>query len=254
MIGIFDSGQGGLTVMRAVRDVLPDSDIVYFGDTKNAPYGSRTRAELSRLTVAGFRTLLSNGATTLVSACNSVSAALALALLDVSALPAGALVEMVGPTVRHVVRSSPGRTLLIATPATVNSGLYQDAFAMLEMGITERAIPELAGAIERGADEGELEQIIRTALPESVLADFDTLVLACTHYPLIAPLFERVVGERVHLVNPAHAVAHELEKHFWPREAGFGQTKFLISADSPHFRAQVARLFPESKEAIEVLE
>src|SRR3989344_6076418 len=99
MIGVFDSGVGGLTVLKAMRDVYPSIDVVYFGDTKNSPYGKKSGKELSALTVAGIRFLLEHGATTLVSACNSVSASLAVSLYDVLSIKSSQLIEMVGPTV-----------------------------------------------------------------------------------------------------------------------------------------------------------
>src|SRR3984885_15488343 len=99
MIGVFDSGVGGLTVLRAMRDAFPSIDVVYFGDTKNAPYGERSREELSLLTTEGIRLLLDRGATDIVSACNSTSASLAISLYDALSLSPKQLIEMVGPTV-----------------------------------------------------------------------------------------------------------------------------------------------------------
>src|SRR5580704_17633887 len=118
MIGIFDSGMGGLTVLKAIREEMPNCDVVYFGDTKNAPYGSKTRAELGALTVAAIERLQKAGATSIVSACNSVSASLAVSLFDTLALAPGNLIEMVGPTVSYFKHSTL-RLLLAATPATI---------------------------------------------------------------------------------------------------------------------------------------
>ena len=133
MIGIFDSGSGGLTVLRKMREVLPNADIVYFGDIANAPYGSKSRAELSALTVRAIQFLQSRGATSIVSACNSVSASLAVSLFDVLSLLPTQLVEMIGPTVAQF-RNSDARIMLCATPATIQSELYQQAFQMVGVG------------------------------------------------------------------------------------------------------------------------
>lgn len=253
MIGVFDSGAGGLTVLEAIRKRLPSADIIYFGDTKHAPYGPRPRTELSRLTVEGFRTLAAHGASSIVSACNSVSGSLALALLELSDIPQDRLIEMVAPTVRALTRGEHGRILLVATEATVSSGLYTEAFGMLGMEVEARAIPGLAGAIEAGEDEERMYAHISAAL-EGSAGTFDTLVLACTHYPLVEHLFRRAVGEGPRIYNPAEAVAEEVEARFWPREAGYGSLRFLMSADSPTLRARIGTLFPESAGTIEVLE
>src|SRR5262249_29763383 len=121
MIGIFDSGSGGLTVLKAIREEMPSADITYFGDIKNAPYGSKTNAELSALTVKAIELLKSRGAESVVSACNSVSASLAVSLFDALSLSPERLIEMVGPTVSSF-KGSNARTLLVATPATIQSG------------------------------------------------------------------------------------------------------------------------------------
>ncbi len=149
MIGVFDSGSGGLTVVKAIREKLPSSDILYFGDIKNAPYGSKSRAELSRLTFAGLKLLADKGATRIVSACNSASASLALSLFDASDLTPDRLIEMVGPTVGYFKHAT-ARIALVATRATIESEAYQNAFTMLGKDVSVAAVPELAGAIEFG--------------------------------------------------------------------------------------------------------
>ena len=157
---------------------------------------------------------------------------------------------MVGPTVR-VFRDSSARVALSATPATIQSGIYQNAFTMIGKDVEYIAIDGLAGAIEFGESEGKIESIIRTALSHT---DFDVLILACTHYPLVMDVFKRVLGEKVAVFDPALAVAERVEAQLWPREVGDGRSQFAITQDSPHFRGLVERLFPGSKYEIEVLE
>ncbi len=251
MIGIFDSGVGGLTVLRALRTRLPSADVVYFGDTLNAPYGPRTRSELTRLTFTGLSLLERKGATSLISACNSVSASLAVSLIDALSVPHDRLIEMAAPAVR-TLRDTPHRLMIAATEATIGSGLYQDAFAMVGKDVSAIALPALAGAIEAGADDAKIARIIDDGFREVPL-DFDALVLACTHYPLVADAFRSILPG-VALFDPAEAVAVAAEERLWPREAGDGTTRFLISRESPVFRQFVARLFPESAYTIEVLE
>lgn len=253
MIGIFDSGSGGLTVLRAIREQLPSADVLYFGDIKNAPYGSRSRAELSRLTIEAIGRLQQRGARSIVSACNSVSASLAVSLFDVLALAPDSLVEMVGPTVSHF-RDSKSRLLLVATPATIASEIYQNAFQMIGKEIDTLAIPELAGAIESGVNDEKIESIIRDAFVRVEPNSYDESILACTHYPLVRSAFERVLGENVSIFDPASAVADRVARQFASREAGAGQLRFVISKDSDLFRSRVAEFFPGSNATFEVLQ
>lgn len=251
MIGIFDSGSGGLTVLRAVREELPSADVVYFGDIKNAPYGGKTQAELSVLTVQGLSLLKARGATHLISACNSVSASLALSLVDALDLAPNQLVEMVGPTVRYF-KHADIRLALCATPATIRSGIYQNGFKMVGKEVIPIAIADLAAAIEFGKSEAEMKNVIETAL-EPQRGAFDALILACTHYPLVANIFQEVVGEKIMVFDPAVAVAERAQKLFWPQEVGNGTTRFIVSQDSEIFRNRVSRMFDLAGETVEVL-
>lgn len=252
MIGLFDSGSGGLTVLRAIRDRLASPDVLYFGDIKNTPYGSKSHEELSRLTIEAISFLRARGARSIISACNSVSASLAVSLLDTLEIAPAPLIEMVGPTVA-AFKSSKQRLLLTATPATVKSGIYRHGFKMIGMDIVEIPIPDLAGAIEFGESEEVMEKKIKEAFTGVRFLDFDVLILACTHYPLILPIFQRVLDMSLPILDPAQLVADRAERELWPREAGNGTTHFVISKDSEHFRNLVARLFPEADYTIEVL-
>lgn len=253
MIGIFDSGSGGLTVLSAIREVMPSADILYFGDIKNAPYGSKSNSELSVLTVRAIELLQKKGAQSIVSACNSVSASLAVSLFDALSLTPAQLIEMVGPTVSSFKNSS-ARLLLVATPATIESEIYQNAFHMIGKEVATVAIPDLAPAIEFGSSEKEIEKIIRDAFQDVKQDDFDVLILACTHYPLVLKVFERVFGSSLHLFDPALAVGERVKKRLWPREVGDGTTRFIISRDSQPFRDRVATLLPGGDVSIEVLD
>lgn len=252
MIGIFDSGSGGLTVLRAIREQMPSADILYFGDIKNAPYGSKSNSELSLLTVRAIELLQKRGAGSIVSACNSVSASLAVSLFDALSLAPNSLIEMVGPTV-SAFKNSSARLLLAATPATINSEIYQNAFRMIGKNVETLAIPDLASAIEFCSSEEEIERIIRDEFENVQLKNFDVLILACTHYPLATGIFERVLGS-MSLFDPALAVGERVKKQLWPREVGEGTVHFIISKDSQPFRTRVAQLFPESASAIEMLD
>jgi glutamate racemase len=249
MIGIFDSGSGGLTVLKAVRERLPSADVIYFGDIKNVPYGSKSPAEITKLTIHALKLLKSRGATSIISACNSVSASLALSIFDFFPEP---IIEMVGPTVAYF-SGSRSRILLCATPATIASGTYQSAFEMVGKEISTVAIPDLAVAIEEGKPSPEIERLIASAFTGVNLTNFDVLILGCTHYPLAFAEFRKALPD-IEIFDPAIAVAERVEERFWPREAGDGSLYFLISKDAPQFRALVTQFFPDNKEAIEVVE
>jgi glutamate racemase len=124
---------------------------------------------------------------------------------------------------------------------------------MIGKDVTAIPIPDLAAAIEFGAHEEKIEECIRSALPKD-LESFDAVILACTHYPLVLSAFKRLVPSKVLLFDPALAVAERVERAFWPREAGEGRMSFLISRESPEFRALVGRFFPHNASAVKVLE
>lgn len=252
MIGIFDSGSGGLTVMRAVREVLPTCDIVYFGDIAHAPYGSKSQEELSRYTAESLALLKKRGAERIISACNSVSASLALSLFDAFNLEPGDIIEMVGPTVSYFKGSS-ARIMLCATPATIKAGIYQNAFRMIGHEVTAVAVPDLAGAIEFAQGEQKQRELIKEAFKDVEWANYDVLILACTHYPLALSLFKELVPPQVAIFDPAVAVAERAHKQFWPQEVRDTKTTFLISQDSEPFRELVAKLFPDAAKNIEVV-
>jgi len=251
MIGLLDSGSGGLTVMKAVRAELPSADIIYFGDIKNAPYGGKSRVELSRLTVAAIKILQERNVDRIISACNSVSASLAVSLYDVFEIAPQNLIEMVGPTVSYFKNSS-ARIALCATPATIISGMYENAFRMLGKETINIAIPDLAKLIEFGGNEAEMRLVIIEALAPFD-GQYDLLILACTHYPLVTQIFIEVVNDQVQLFDPAQVVAARAKKLFWPMEVGSRTTHFILSTESPLFKAYVDRLFPGLKYTLEVL-
>lgn len=254
MIGVFDSGSGGLTVLRALRRRMPQADFLYLGDTKHAPYGNRPLPELAELTRADVGRLMERGTRRVVSACNSVSAALALSSGGAGIGKSLELIEMVAPTVERL-REHPGRILLCATAATVESRIYQDAFHAVGKDIDALAVRDLAGAIEAGAPAEGIERVIRDVFASVPLDSYDLLVLACTHFPLVTDAFERALGPACpELFDPADAVAGEAQRQFGSSEQGTGGLRFLLTRDSAPFLAFVAQLFPDAAQEIEVVE
>src|SRR3989338_5480463 len=194
MIGMFDSGSGGLTVLRALRDIAPDVDVVYFGDLANMPYGTKDHATLERLTFQAMRFLRSEGATCLLSACNSVSASVIRPMLELWGVRNSRVIEMVGPTARALATLPTTRVVILVTPATADSGIYQSACA--EVGIKTVVIPcsTLAAHIEHGVERSIIQQEIAAICKEAIVQQPSHIVLGCTHYPLVASLFRECLA------------------------------------------------------------
>ncbi len=247
MIGVFDSGSGGLSVLTALRARARHADIAYFGDIAHAPYGTRTAEELVELTVSGVGILKEMGAAEIVSACNSVSA-------SVLAGAAGTtpVIEMTKPTAAGMRAYTGARVLLIATQATVDSRIYENALENI-VELDSLAIPELAGAIEFGAADAEVGSIVRKALTTKKGEEYEYLLLGCTHYPLVLSIIEaeapNIFGE-VGCINPADFVAQEVARTFDCR--GKGALHFLISKESKQFRGRVEALFPNDGHTIKI--
>lgn len=253
MIGIFDSGVGGLTVAAAIRKRAPLVDMVYFGDIANAPYGIKNRATLEQLTFQAFRLLRSLGATQLVSACNSVSASVILPMLELFGVYDSGIVEMVGPAARALRDRLNGRMIVVATPATVDSAMYQKGFREVGLEVCMIACPELAGAIEFGKSLAIIEHHVDAVVKQAFDVGCDTLVLGCTHYPLVRDVFERCIAARdggIALYDPADAVAlAALTRH---GVLGTGVSRFVISQNSTIFRGYVAQLFNDAPTSVEL--
>ncbi|MHB8450627.1 MAG: glutamate racemase, partial [Mycobacteriales bacterium] len=208
---MFDSGVGGLTVARAVLDLLPAESLVYVGDTAHAPYGPRPIGEIRRLALDVMDHLVADQQVkALVIACNAASAA---CLHDARERYAVPVVEVIVPAVRRAaVVTRSGRVGVIGTEATVTSGAYEDAFAAARgVTVTTAACPQFVDFVERGITTGrQLLGLAEGYLQPLVAAGVDTLVLGCTHYPLLAGVLSLVMGEEVTLVSSAEETGTEL--------------------------------------------
>lgn len=249
MIGFFDSGSGGLTVLSAFLKVAPRADVVYFGDIVHAPYGVRPGGELAELTQSGVEFLRGKGAQSLVSACNSVSASVLAGAAD--DMP---YIEMSTPTAQFLHAYAGKRFLLIATPATVESKLYEHAVGDA-VSLDSLAIPDLAGAIEFGKSSEEIQHIVEEAFMQKKDEKYDGLILGCTHYPLVRGVIEETArkffGQTLVIVDPAEAVAQEAAVRFDTQ--GEGKLAFYISQDSPMFRRRVSELFSDRHYTVSVI-
>ena len=209
-IGIFDSGVGGLTVARAVLDVLPNEPLLYVGDTARGPYGPRPIAEVRAFALDVMDHLVERGVKMLVIACNSASAAVLRDARERYRVP---VVEVIQPAVRRAVHATrAGHVGVIGTEATITSGAYADAFAAApRLILTQRACPQFVDYVERGITGGS--QLLRVAhdyLDPVRDAGVDTLVLGCTHYPLLAGVISYVMGYEVTLVSSADETARDV--------------------------------------------
>ena len=213
-IGIFDSGVGGLTVARAIIDQLPNESIIYVGDTANTPYGPKSIPEVRELALAVMDRLVDEGVKLLVIACNSASAAVLRDARERYTVGRGIpVVEVIQPAVRRAVASTRNNKVgVIGTNATVTSKAYDDAFAAaLDINLTSAACPKFVDFVERGVTSGpELLAAAEEYLAPIKSAGVDTLVLGCTHYPLLTGAISYVMGEDVTLVSSAEETAKDV--------------------------------------------
>jgi len=209
-IGIFDSGVGGLTVARAILDQLPNESTIYIGDTARGPYGPRPLAEVREFALETLDFLVEQGVKALVIACNTASAAMLRDARERYKVP---VIEVIQPAVRRAVAASrSGHIGVIGTRATVDSKAYLDAFAAApQLQVTSIACPLFVEYVERGETSGaEITKIARDYLAPVMEARVDTLVLGCTHYPLLTGVISYVMGEGVTMVSSAEETAKDL--------------------------------------------
>ena len=210
-IGIFDSGVGGLTVYRALHEHLPNERFIYLGDTARVPYGTKSLATVERYAVENARFLASHGIKLLVVACNTASA---LALPAIRSALKIDVVGVIGPGARAAAALSKGKRIgVVATESTVQSGAYTRAIKKADANATviERACPLFVPLAEEGWADNEVARTIA----ESYLADLrsktDTLVLGCTHYPILRDVIQQTIGEEVELIDSGEATAAEVK-------------------------------------------
>ena len=251
-IGIFDSGVGGLTVARAVLDQLPHESVIYIGDTENGPYGPLPIAQVRAHAIAIMDRLVESGVKTLVIACNSASAAVLRDARERYTLARGVpVVEVIQPAVRRAVHATrTGRIGVIGTSATISSGAYEDAFAAAtHLNLALKACPRFVEFVERGITGGpELLQVAHEYLDPVRAAGVDTLVLGCTHYPLLTGVISYVMGEGVTLVSSAEETAKDVYRtlvaHGLSRDPATPDVahRFLATGDPEEFE-QLAHRF-----------
>jgi glutamate racemase len=244
-IGVFDSGVGGLTVLHELLVALPHEDFLYLGDTARFPYGNRPKEQLEAFALDVAGELVARQAKLLVVACNSATAA-ALPALQQRYGDAIDVIAVVGPESQAaVVATHNGRIGLLATPATVASGAYERALTAADPHVRLHAVacPDLAPIIQGGFpfDERVVETVREYCAPLKQ-ARVDTVILGCTHYPLVRPMLQRMLGPQVTLITPGAAIARRVECALSARELGSpntgeGDYRFLCTGDAESFRA-----------------
>ncbi|MBO1266953.1 glutamate racemase [Arthrobacter sp. PO-11] len=254
-IGIFDSGVGGLTVARSIIDQLPNESILYVGDTANGPYGPLPIAEVRASALGVMDELVDSGVKLLTIACNSASAAVLRDARERYTARYGIpVIEVIQPAVRRAVSATrSGRIGVIGTSATVGSRAYEDTFAAApDLAITSVACPEFVSFVEAGITTGpELLAAANSYLEPLKAAGVDTVVLGCTHYPLLTGVISFVMGESVTLVSSAEETAKDvyraLATHGIQRsEASAPRHDFVATGDAGEFETLARRfLGPE---------
>ncbi len=268
-IGVFDSGVGGLTVLHELLVRLPQEDYLYLGDTARFPYGERAPEEIERFSAEIAEELLRRGAKLLVVACNSATSA-ALPSLNRRMMQTTLGLDVLGvvrpEALRAVATTRSGRIGLLATPTTVASRAYEEAVLAIDPHVALHAVPcpGLAAVIQAGQqfDEGAVQMVREVCLPLRE-ARVDTVILGCTHYPLIQPMLQRMLGPAVTLVSSGAALARQVEHALSTHElrnpragagAGEGDYRFLCTGDPYAFHELGTRFLQMPLGAVERVE
>lgn len=244
-IGVFDSGVGGLTVVREIMRQIPNENIVYFGDTARLPYGSKSRETVNRYSRQIVRFLQTHHVKTIVVACNTASSYALEELEQETDIPMIGVVKPGANLAARVTRN--GKIGVIATEATISSQIYTKYIKELNPTVTiyGKACPLFVPLVEEGLWQDPVtDEIARRYLSELIDIDIDTMILGCTHYPLIRSTLGRIIGEKVTLVNPAYETARELKLLLQenellnerPHELGTDQYRFYVSDAADKFK------------------
>ena len=264
-IGVFDSGFGGLTVLKELVALVPDADYLYFGDTARLPYGSKSAETVARYAVGAVHYLEKHGAQMLVIACNTATALALDKIVQASSVPVVGVVEP--GAARASAASQTRRVVVIGTEATVSSHAYASALQARGVEAKEKACPLLVPLVEEGwAEHTVAEQVARIYLDEAFSDGFqfaDVLVLGCTHYPLLKSLLHRLVPDHVTIVDSAGSTAQvvaQLLRQGLPKVSpgaerrGRPRLKFFVTDSVEKFRRLGARFLGSAIEDVEHVE
>ncbi len=251
-IGIFDSGVGGISVLRALREQMPAESIVYFGDQGHIPYGPRPMQQIRDFSETITRFLLERNAKIIVVACNTASAAALKHLREKFAdVQFVGMEPAIKPAAEH---TQTGKVGVLATPATFQGALYASVVERFANGVQlyQNTCGGLVQQIEQGNLNGEeTRRILEDALLPMLEENIDTVVLGCTHYPFVIPLIQQIVGERVRVIDPAPAIAKQTRRLLEARgmrnqSDSKGDIKFYTSGDPETLKSLLPMLLSES--------
>lgn len=257
VIGVFDSGFGGLTVLRELLKVLPGTDYLYFGDTARLPYGSKSAHTVAKYAISSTRFLEQQGAEMLVIACNTATA---LALNEIRAASKVPVIGVVEPGAEAAARlSKSGKAAVIATEATIASHAYQKALAERRIAATEKACPLLVPLVEEGWVEHPVTEQVAHVYLDEIFQDgargADVLLLGCTHYPLIRPLLRRVAPPQVHIVDSAESTAHAVAQQLRDQDLGkTGRLRCFATDSVEKFRRLGGRFLGRPLDEVELID
>lgn len=253
MLGLFDSGLGGLTVVRRVRELLPDQTLLFLADQAHVPYGDRRPEDLHRLLVRNVRWLDEQGADAIVMACNTSCAIAAEYGYPPLRAPILDLIESAAIVVRDAGYARIG---ILATAATVRTGAYTKKIHAIapSVRVDEIAAPALVPLVEAGVIEGEIPAAAVAEVCARLPRDLDAVILACTHYPVLDAHFARVLGVGVARIDPAFEQAGRAAALVAARSipSGVGHTRYVTTGDVEFFRASVHRLMDAGSHVVEM--
>jgi len=243
-IGIFDSGVGGLTVYKTIRAHFPEEDLIYFGDTARVPYGPKSPNTIIEYSLQNARFLLHNQVKILIVACNTSSSVALPALNKITDIP---IIDVIEPgSEQAVLKTRNGRIGVIGTEGTIRSQAYTKAIKALNQDahVFSKACPLFVPLAEEGWHENKVAQDIAFEyLNELIGKDIDTLVLGCTHYPLLKEVIQKVMGDKVTLVDSADAIASYLSRLLPKEEDGIlGKDEFYVSDNEQKFSLIAGRI------------
>jgi len=253
LIGVFDSGVGGLTVFREIARALPHHSLIYLGDSARVPYGTKSAETVTRYSLQAAQHLLDRGIGMLVVACNTATAAALPALQASLKIPVIGVVE---PGARAAVERTRGRVGVIATEGTVRSKAYTKAIHQLDakIEVIESAAPLFVSLAEEGwANTHVAREVAEIYLSPLLDAGIDTLVLGCTHYPILRGTIEQVVGEGINIVDSAETTAACVLAAIEPRSNGVAKHTFLVTDAEERFRRIASDFLEREIEHLELV-
>jgi len=236
-LGMFDSGIGGLTVLKEVRKLLPHEHIIYLGDTARVPYGNRSAETVTRYSLENARFLLEKGIKMLIVACNTSSAIALSALKRRLSIPVVGVIE---PPAREAVKRTRKKKIgVIGTRATIGSQAYVKAIRKLDpsVEVISQACPLFVPVVEEGLEEDEVAGlVVKKYLREMRDSAIDVLVMGCTHYPILEPRIRELLGDDVYIVNSGRETAHEVQRmlqiYGFHKNSGKGRSDYFVT-DAP---------------------